>query len=66
MRLASENKLNSLEKPKNMVLLEDPFTIENVLTPTFKMRRNIAKVKYENDIKKMYKEGPVMKMVQKL
>ena len=51
MRLASENKLNSLEKPKNMVLLDDPFTIENVLTPTFKMRRNIAKVKYENDIK---------------
>jgi long-chain acyl-CoA synthetase len=43
MRLAGENKLNSLEKPKQYTLLVDPFTIENdLLTPTMKLKRNVA------------------------
>ena len=44
MKLAGENKFNSLEKPKQFILLKDPFTIENdLLTPTMKLKRNIAK-----------------------
>ena len=48
LKLASENKLNSLEKPKQMILLNDPFTIENdLLTPTLKLKRNVAKIRFE-------------------
>ena len=44
MRIASENNLNSLEKPKEIVLTLNQFTIENdILTPTFKLKRNIAR-----------------------
>jgi long-chain acyl-CoA synthetase len=43
MIFANANKLNSLEKPKQITLLFDPFTIEsNVLTPTMKLKRNVA------------------------
>ena len=43
-KLATENKFNSLEKPKQIMLLKDPFTIESdILTPTMKLKRNIAK-----------------------
>lgn len=59
LRLATENKFNSLEKPKQIKLLKDPFTIESdILTPTMKLKRNIAKKMYETDIEAMYKMGP--------
>jgi len=59
LRLATENKFNSLEKPKQIKLLKDPFTIESdILTPTMKLKRNIAKVMYKDDIDRMYAEGP--------
>jgi len=61
LKLAAENKLNGLEKPKNMLLLATPFSIEDVLTPTFKLKRNVAKVKFENEIKAMYAEGSILK-----
>lgn len=58
-RLAKENNLNSLEKPKQILLIKDPFTIESdILTPTFKLKRNIAKKMYQEDIDRMYAEGP--------
>jgi len=42
--LAVEAKFNSLEKPCQLMLLKEPFTIENeFLTPTMKMKRNVAK-----------------------
>lgn len=42
--LATENKFNSLEKPKQITLMKDPFTIESdILTPTMKLKRNVAK-----------------------
>ena len=47
MRLANSNKFNSLEKPKQISLLMEPWTIENdILTPTMKLKRNIAKKIY--------------------
>jgi long-chain acyl-CoA synthetase len=43
MKLAAENKFNSLEKPKQIALMKEPFTIENdLLTPTMKLKRNVA------------------------
>lgn len=60
MRLANENKLNSLEKPKQMTLLIDPFTIESeLLTPTFKLKRNIANKHFKNEIDQMYSQPPL-------
>jgi len=59
-RLASENKFNSLEKPKQFRLFLDPFTIENdLLTPTMKLKRNIAKIRFDAEIKEMYAAGPI-------
>jgi len=43
MDLAKANKFNSLEKPKQILLLKDQFTVESdILTPTMKLKRNIA------------------------
>lgn len=42
-RLADANKFNSLEKPKQIKLLKDPWTDQDLLTPTQKMKRNDAK-----------------------
>ena len=53
MKLASTNRLNSLEKPKQITLLMDPFTIESdLLTPTMKLKRNIAKDTFKEQISK--------------
>jgi long-chain acyl-CoA synthetase len=61
MTLANLNKLNSLEKPKQITLLAEPWTPESgMLTPTMKMKRNIGKERLDKDIKRMYNE-PVMK-----
>jgi long-chain acyl-CoA synthetase len=55
LRLAAENKLSSLEKPKAIHLTLDPFTTENdIITPTFKLKRNVAKKVYQSEIDKMY------------
>lgn len=44
---------------------EEAFTVENdMLTPTFKLKRNVAKKKYEEMIEKLYKE-PVLKQSKK-
>lgn len=47
-RLAKANEFNSLEKPKEIILTREPFTIENnILTPTMKLKRNICKEKFQ-------------------
>ena len=53
--VAKEKKFNSLEKPREVCLVSDPFSIENdMLTPTFKLRRNIGHKKYKKEIDAMY------------
>lgn len=43
MQIATDNKFNSLEKPQEIHLTADAFTIENdILTPTFKLKRNVG------------------------
>ncbi len=55
-RLATENKLSGLEKPKDIYLTLDAFSIENnILTPTFKLKRNIAREVFKPQIDAMYK-----------
>lgn len=58
LRLADKHKFNSLEIPKNMMLLNEPFSVENdTLTPTQKLKRNAAKKLHIKDIERMYQEG---------
>jgi long-chain acyl-CoA synthetase len=50
-RLAKASEFNSLEKPKEIILTREPFTIENnILTPTMKLKRNICKEKFQTQI----------------
>jgi len=52
---ATESKFNTLEKPAQMMLMKEPFSIENdYLTPTMKMKRNIAKQKLKSEIEQLY------------
>ena len=53
--LAKMNKLSGLEKIKKVHLTEEMFTVENdILTPTFKIKRNVAKNKYKEEILRIY------------
>ena len=55
--LGTLRKLNSLEKPKEVFIASDPFSVENdILTPTFKLKRNIGKKVYQAQIDAMYEE----------
>jgi len=55
VRLAGENKLSGLEKIKQILLLEDPFTIESdLLTPTMKIKRHVAKKMFEKELADLY------------
>lgn len=54
-KLARDKKLNSLEKPKDIFLAAEAFSVENdILTPTFKLKRNIGKKVYQAQIDEMY------------
>ena len=56
-RLATENKLSGLEKPKDIHFTLEPFSVENnILTPTFKLKRNVGKEVYKPQIDAMYAE----------
>ena len=47
--ICKEHKLSSLEKPKDIFLTADAFSIENnLLTPTFKLKRNVARDFYKD------------------
>ena len=63
--LAVEAKFNSLEKPCQLMLLKEPFSIENeYLTPTMKMKRNVAKNMLKAEIDELY-AMPIMKPAKK-
>jgi len=48
-QLGKAQKLSGLERPKDIFLEKIPFSVENnLLTPTFKLKRNIAKVHYKD------------------
>lgn len=57
--LATANKFNGLEKPKQITLVKDPWSEADLLTPTMKMKRNIAKTHYADKIDAMYTAGPI-------
>jgi long-chain acyl-CoA synthetase len=64
-KLAVENKLNSLEKPKQICMFLDPWTDQNdFLTPTMKLKRAVAKKLLEKEIATAY-DSPVMKPTKK-
>jgi len=53
--LGKSRKLNSLEKPKEVYIAGEAFSVENdILTPTFKLKRNIGKKIYQAQIDEMY------------
>jgi long-chain acyl-CoA synthetase len=55
--IGTANKLSGLEKPKDIALTFEPFSIENnLLTPTFKLKRNIARDYFKVQIDNMYVE----------
>jgi len=51
LKIAKENKFNSLEKPKQIKLIFDLWTNEmDMLTPTQKLKRNVGRTLYADDI----------------
>ena len=54
-RLRKEAKLFTFEHAAKIYLESEPFSVENdILTPTFKLKRDIAKKVYETQIDAMY------------
>jgi len=50
-----EAKLSGLEKVKKLHFHPDAFSVENdLLTPTFKVKRNVAVKKFQSEIAQMY------------
>jgi long-chain acyl-CoA synthetase len=56
-KVAKQNRLNGYEYIKAFCLEKDPFTIENdLLTPTFKLKRHQARLNYAKQIEDLYNE----------
>ncbi|KAJ3321380.1 Long chain acyl-CoA synthetase 7 peroxisomal [Boothiomyces sp. JEL0866] len=56
-QIGKEGGLKGFENVKAVHFDEDPFSVENgLLTPTFKLKRHEAKIKYQGEIDKMYKQ----------
>jgi long-chain acyl-CoA synthetase len=54
-RLLTEHHCTSLEKPKAVTFSTEAFSVDNdILTPTFKLKRNIAKQIFKEQIDAMY------------
>jgi len=55
--LGTLRHLNRLEQPKAIYLAAEPFSVENdILTPTFKLKRNIGAKVYQAQIDVLYEE----------
>ena len=60
-------KLNGYEKIKAIHISLEPFTMENdLLTPTFKTKRNIATKVYEKELKALYARSKKAEVTYKL
>ncbi|GIY34027.1 long-chain-fatty-acid--CoA ligase 1 [Caerostris darwini] len=60
-KIGSEKELNSLEQARNMSFLSEPFSTANdLMSPTFKVRRGQARKHYEALINSLYEEGPLV------
>jgi long-chain acyl-CoA synthetase len=58
-RLSKESKLNGFETVRAIYLDSSPFSVENeLLTPTFKLKRQKARDQYETEIAKLYAGFP--------
>lgn len=56
-KFGREKNLMGFEIPKKIYLAREPFSIENqLMTPTMKLRRQIAKKYFEKEIEQLYKE----------
>jgi len=54
-KVAKTNGLHGFEVPKDIYLDSEPFSVDNgLLTPTFKLKRQQARDKYEKQIESMY------------
>jgi len=57
-RVANEHSCSTMERPKKIFLVSEPFAFDNnLLTPTFKLKRSIAKEYFKEQINNMYSEG---------
>lgn len=55
VNLAKEHKLSGLEKPRDIFLTDENFSVDNnLLTPTFKLKRNVARDYFKPQIDQMY------------
>jgi len=53
--LATSRQLNSLEMPKDIYITLDAFSVENdILTPTFKLKRNVGAKYWKAQIDGLY------------
>ncbi|GFS87852.1 long-chain-fatty-acid--CoA ligase 1 [Nephila pilipes] len=60
-KIGSQKDLNSLEQARNLAFLPEPFSVDNnLMSPTFKVRRGDARKHYESLILSLYKEGPLV------
>lgn len=58
-KVSKANGLLGFEIPKSIHLDVEPFSVDNgLLTPTFKLKRNVARDKYEKEIERMYASMP--------
>lgn len=56
-QLSNSNSFSSIERPKKVRLMQQPFRIEDdILTPTFKLKRAKAKEFFKPQIDELYEE----------
>lgn len=53
-------RLSGFEIPKNVLLRSKEFAEDDLLTPTMKMKRNVAKEFFADDFERLYAEGPII------
>lgn len=57
---AKSNDLRDVEIPKQIKLIDQPFTIDNgMLTPTMKLQRHLVEQKFRAEVEKLYELPPI-------